>query len=142
MSSSVGKTKRLWLCKGQNQQKIAILLSDISGAFDKVHKDRLMLKLRSAGLCDKLLILLDNYLNARSAVVTVDGAMSEAFSLANMVFQGTVLGPCLWNVFFNDVSKSVTKTGFDDTKFADAMLCAMLLCVRLYVFTRCGPSSF
>ena len=35
-----------------------------------------------------------------------------------MIFQGTVLGPPLWNVYFADVS-SVIPEGFDESKFAD-----------------------
>ena len=36
-----------------------------------------------------------------------------------MVFQGTVLGPCLWNIFFSDVSATLNATTFRDTKYAD-----------------------
>jgi len=49
----------------------------------------------------------------------VEGALSEAMHLTNMVFQGTVLGPSLWNAFFGDVACHVP---IDDQKinlFAD-----------------------
>ena len=36
-----------------------------------------------------------------------------------MVFQGTVLGPCLWNVFFKDVNSPLLNTPFRETKYAD-----------------------
>ncbi len=36
------------------------------------------------------------------------------------MFQGTVLGPYLWNIFFRDVSDAIVAVdGFQDTKFAD-----------------------
>ena len=108
-----------WLLACQRKHKVAIFLSDINGAFDKIHKDRLLLKLRRCGLCAKLLKFFSSYLDPRSAVVIVDGAASDPFPLMDMVFQGHVLGPCLWNIFFTDVSTRVIDAGFVATKFAD-----------------------
>lgn len=39
--------------------------------------------------------------------------------LQNMVYQGTVLGPPAWNIFFADVAKAVTACGFEEAVFAD-----------------------
>ena len=79
--------------------KVGLFLSDISGAFDKVSAERLLGKLARAGVCPSLLKLLQSYLAARTAVVVSGGASSEPFVLKDTVFQGTVLGPVLWNVF-------------------------------------------
>ena len=35
------------------------------------------------------------------------------------MFQGTVLGPPLWNTFFADSNRPLTKKGFSATAFAD-----------------------
>ena len=48
----------------------------------------------------------------------VEGTRSEWYSLANMIFQGTVLGPPLWNTYFADVS-NVIPDEFDESEFAD-----------------------
>ena len=98
---------------------MAIFLSDISGAFERVHKDTLLLKFRRCGLCAKLLKFFSSYLDPRSAVVIVDGAASDPFLPVDMVFQGTVLGPCLWNIIATGVTTCATDAGFVDTKFAD-----------------------
>ena len=37
------------------------------------------------------------------ARVVVDGVGSDLMEIANAVFQGTVLGPPLWNTFFGNV---------------------------------------
>ena len=49
----------------------------------------------------------------------VGGAKSAPFSLKDMIFQGTVLGPPLWNAFYADVAGPVRKEGFQETVFAD-----------------------
>ena len=99
--------------------KLVIYLGDIAGAFDRVFKEYLLGKLASAGVPDKFLDFLSSYLEPRIGYVTVEGVMSEAFVLCNTVFQGTVLGPTLWNVFFNDVSFEASSHGGEPSKFAD-----------------------
>ena len=39
--------------------------------------------------------------------------------LSNTVFQGTVLGPTLWNTFFADVCTPASSTGGRESIFAD-----------------------
>ena len=109
-----------WLLAFQERKRVGLYLSDISGAFDRVERTRLCRKLRRAGLNHKFVRFFLDFLDVREAVVIASGASSDPFCLSNMVFQGTVLGPYLWNVFFKDVSGAITATeGFRDTKFAD-----------------------
>ena len=42
--------------------------------------------------------------------------------LVNMVFQGTVLGPVLWNIFYADVCRPVRKHHFVESIFADDLI--------------------
>ena len=94
-------------------------MSDISGAFDRVDSQKLLLKLRRLGVCDRFVELFADYLGPRRAWVGVDGANSYEFILQNMVYQGTVLGPCLWNIFFADVHEAGEATGCKERRFAD-----------------------
>ena len=64
-------------------------------------------KFAQLGLPDTFLDFLNSYLLPREGYVTVENAVSEAMCLCDMVFQGTVLGPCLWNAFFGDVAMAV-----------------------------------
>ena len=48
---------------------------------------------------------------------------SDDQALANSVFQGTVLGPPLWNYFYADARFSVRNLGFTETVFADDFNC-------------------
>jgi len=106
----------LGICSGK---KIAGYLGDITGAFDRVFKDYLLAKLQAAGVGANYLNFLNAYLQPRRARVIVEGESSDDFEIANTVFQGTVLGPCLWNVFFSDVQTPASSTGGQENLFAD-----------------------
>ena len=79
----------------------------------------LLAKLAKCGVGDLLLKFLADYLAPRQGQVIVQGAYSEDFDISNNVFQGTVLGPSLWNTFFSDVSMPARSYGGDETLFAD-----------------------
>ena len=106
----------LLICQGF---KIGLYLSDISGAFDKVSRALIIGKLSQLGLPGTFLDFLNDYLLTREGSVREEGADSKAMALANMVFQGTVLGPCLWNVFFADVVQFVPSGSQRNSLFAD-----------------------
>jgi len=106
----------IMICKGR---KIGLYLSDISGAFDKVSRLLLIGKLSQIGLPSTFLDFLNSYLMTREGLVRVEGALSEAMLLCNMVFQGTVLGPPLWNAFFADVAVEVPQGNQQVKLFAD-----------------------
>ncbi|KAK4326961.1 hypothetical protein Pmani_002564 [Petrolisthes manimaculis] len=55
------------------------------------------------GVCGVLLYLLHDYLRDRSLSVLVDGQSSKDYPIGAGVPQGSLLGPLLWNVFFNDL---------------------------------------
>ena len=64
-------------------------------------------------------MFLISWLEARRAHVVVEGEFSEEAILRDMVFQGTVLGPPLWNLFFKDAQTAVRFEGFQDVVYAD-----------------------
>ena len=59
------------------------------------------------------------YLLHREGRIRVEGALSEAMHQTDMVFQGTVLGPALWNAFFADVVQDVPQGSQRMNSFAD-----------------------
>ena len=65
---------------------------------------------------------LDSYLAPRTAQVVVQGERSFKMEIANSVFQGTVLGPPLWNAFFGDVVVPAKSTGGQEELFADDLI--------------------
>ena len=94
-------------------------LSEISDAFDKVSRTLLLGKLSQLGVPDIFIDFLNDYLLPREGLVRVASALSESMALADMVFQGTVLGPTLWNAFFGDVASFVPEGNQEINLFAD-----------------------
>ena len=80
---------------------------------------KLVYKLYEFGIGEQYLRFIEAYLKPRNGQVVVQGAFSLLFEIANSVFQGTVLGPPLWNAFFADVAVPASSTGGRESKFAD-----------------------
>ena len=108
-----------WVYAFNLQRKIAMYCSDVSGAFDRVSADLLLTKLRSFGLHEDILGVLRSWLRNRPAHVLVSGARSQAMNLSDMVFQGTVWGPSLWNAFFGDAAWAIRFADFELVVYAD-----------------------
>lgn len=100
-------------------QKIGGYLSGITSAFDRVLKCYLLAKFLASGVGSTYLNILDAYLDPRKGKIVVLGTASEEFVLEDSVFQGTVLGPPLWNAFFADVSVPAAMPNANVAKFAD-----------------------
>ena len=93
-----------WIAGLNEGNKIGIYCSDVSGAFDRVDSELLLRKLESFGLNAKLISVIRSWLQQRQGFVKVNGEKSDPTRLIDMVFQGTVWGPTLWNAFVDDAS--------------------------------------
>ena len=76
-----------------------------------------------AGFGDDVCNLWKAWLAPRTARVIVQSHESRAWHIAHQVYQGTVLGPPLWNIHFADVSEYASANGFTETKFAHDLSC-------------------
>jgi hypothetical protein len=109
----------VWLTALSKGRKVAVYCSDVSGAFDKVNADRLVAKLRARKFNPKIIRVIESWLRERRGYVVVGGEKSEEVILKNMVFQGTVLGPPLWNMFYEDARRAIEECFFTEVVFAD-----------------------
>ena len=71
----------------------------------------------------EILLVIQSWLYERKARVAVGGEFSKDMSFQNMVYQGTVLGPPLWNVYYADAAAAVNLIGFLEIVFADDLNC-------------------
>ena len=108
-----------WLHGFISKKQFGYLCSDVSSAFDKVRSERLLDKLKAIGICPTYIRVIQSWLQERRAKVVVGGACSSDLQMINMIFQGTVLGPMLWNCFYADTSVAVRSVGFEEIVYAD-----------------------
>ena len=108
-----------WISGFGEGLKFCIYCSDVSGAFDKVNVKRLLKKLCAKGVPANIIRVIESWLGHRKAHVVVAGCKSKTMTLENMVYQGTVWGPALWNVHYADASVPIQKHGFTEIIFAD-----------------------
>ena len=100
------------------KKDIRIVFCDISKAFDRVWHDGLIYKLREIGITGNLLALFTDYLHNRQQRVVIKGQFSSWGHIKAGVPQGSVLGPLLFLVYINDLTKMITcdvKLFADDT---------------------------
>ena len=108
-----------WLRAFNDRKKVSLYCGDVSGAFDRVCSKRLVAKLAAHGVPQDIVELFCSWLRERFMSVVVDGEESELQRLIDMVFQGTVWGPTLWNVFFADAREAIANAHFEEVVFAD-----------------------
>ena len=109
----------LWIEALAAGRKVAIYCSDVSGAFDRVKMDRLVAKLHAKKMHPKIVAVLVSWLRQRAAHIIVGGQQSDEMVLRDMVFQGTVIGPDLWNSFFEDARQAINERFFTEVVYAD-----------------------
>ena len=80
-----------------------VISLDIAGAFDRVWHRGLLAELEQLGVTGRLLELFSSYLYGRSLRVMVNGCTSVTFPVEASVPHGSILGPLLWNINFNDI---------------------------------------
>ena len=78
------------------------VLMDLSKAFDCIPHDLLIAKLDSYGLNRNLLRYINSYLDNRKQCVHINNINSSFNYIISGVPQGSVVGPILFNAFFND----------------------------------------
>ena len=102
-----------------HRQSALALARKISSCLIKLVFTRTNLKTKE---CQNALYrVLASWLDSRVSNVVVDGIMADASPLTNSVFQGTVLGPPLWNHYFGDARFAVNDKGYRETTYADDM---------------------
>ena len=77
----------------------ALVLLDLSKAFDSIDHSLLLTKLRSLGVSSSAVDWFNSYLSGRSQIVCIGSTLSESRLITHGVPQGSILGPVLFNIY-------------------------------------------
>ena len=98
--------------------KVSGIFLDMSKAFDKVWHAGILYKLKLNGVSGKVLKLIESFLENRYQRVILNGQCSSWENIQAGVPQGSILGPLLFLIYINDISKNLesnVKLFADDT---------------------------
>ena len=99
---------------------VVIAFLDFSAAYDTISHELLIEKLeRTYGLTGAVLQWFKTYLTGRKLQVKIDDYVSEGELVDYGVPQGSVLGPLLFCLYIQDVTKIIQKYGLQYHIFAD-----------------------
>ena len=89
--------------EADNGKATGAVFIDLSKAFDTISHSVLLCKLTRYGVYDMELQWFTDYLFLRKQIVQFNGVLSEPNPINTGVPQGSILGPLLFLIFFNDV---------------------------------------
>ena len=104
---------------------------DLSKAFDTISHSKLLAKLPSYGIHDRELSWFTDYLFGRKAYVQYNQTVSDSFLFNSGVPQGSILGPLLFLIIFNDLTDVIQHSQV--VKYADDTV--------LYVHAKSGKET-
>ena len=104
-------------CRSEKSPSFGLCQVDIY-AFDKVGHGRLLHKLGHYGIRGRTQRWIRGFLSGRTQEVVVEGQHSDRVPVTSGVLQGSVLGPCLFLHYINDLPEGIGSTV---RLFADAL---------------------
>lgn len=88
----VAKVENAW-----SQKRIALaLLLDVKGAFDRVNKQKLLLRMIQVGMAGNIVRWVNSFLSDRRAMLVIDGRTGETRSIQAGLPQGSPISPVLF----------------------------------------------
>ena len=104
------------------QHYAAVLLTDLSKAFDCINHDLLIAQLDAYGFSHTSLAFLYSYFSDRKQRTKINNTLSSWSNITTGVPQDSILGPLLYNVYINDIfyfiNGNIANYADDNTPYA------------------------
>jgi hypothetical protein len=108
---------------------------DIRAAYDSVDRRILWRRCRNRGLSSECIDLLKELFDHNSGQVVVGGKRSQPFHIESGVLQGSVLSPCLYSIFIDDLARELS--GMSTLKVGTAEINCILYADDIALFAEC-----
>ena len=111
LTALISLTNRLFAARDSRLFTVIAFL-DYSKAFDSLRHEIQLQRLSASSISTRTVDWFRDYLRRRQQVVKYNGILSDALSVDAGILQGSVIGPTLFNIYLNDLLRTLDQACF------------------------------